>query len=194
MPFLPLDYELSIQLSVDQLKNGMVTSKMFNMVVRSANKKDLEKILEIEKNSFDYPWPKRAFKWNIGDEGCIFLVSEEEELVVGFIIASLDPMPIIHNINKVLKVLGLEGRFERVAHIQNLAVDPQFRRKGVASKLLNKSIEICSKKHIKHIRLEVRTNNQRAVSFYESHGFKRVKLLRSYYENGDDAYLMKKGL
>ncbi len=169
-----------------------MTSKNPNIKVRPARASDLNRIRAIEEKSFEYPWPTRAFQWKLGEVG--FFVCQLEGEVAGFIIAQLDQAPLAYSINKVFKILGIDRRFERLAHIQNLAVDPIYRRIGVASKLLDHLIGICTSKKIEHIRLEVRTENEGAVKFYESRGFARVKVLKSYYENGDDAYLMKKDL
>ena len=48
--------------------------------------------------------------------------------------------------------------------------------------------------NIKKIGLEVRTNNINAIKFYKKHGFKKISTIKSFYQNGEDAYLMEKNI
>lgn len=96
---------------------------------------------------------------------------------MGFLIATVDQLP--------------WGEM-RYAHIQNLAVDPRHRRRGVARELLAKLSEICEKTQIKNLRLEVRADNRGAMKFYKRQGFKVKRRIRHFYEDGALAYVMKR--
>lgn len=74
-----------------------------------------------------------------------------------------------------------------VADLVNIVVDANYRRKHVASALLNYAIK---ENNIKEINLEVATKNN-ALYFYQSEGFKIIRTIHHYYED-DDAFLMKK--
>jgi len=78
--------------------------------------------------------------------------------------------------------------------LYNIVINPSLHGRGIGSKL----IEACQKETIRHgcssITLEVRTDNRRAISFYQRHGFIRVKTAPGYYSDGGSALKMKKTL
>jgi len=58
--------------------------------------------------------------------------------------------------------------------------------------LLNKFLEIAIEKNIKFVELEVRRDNKKAVKFYQKYGFEIVEMVSKFYQNGEDAYIMKR--
>lgn len=77
------------------------------------------------------------------------------------------------------------------AHITNLAVHPDYRRKGVAKALLLCGLEECYREKIKYLTLEVRVSNTGAIKLYESFGFKSLGVRKKYYQNNnEDALIM----
>jgi len=78
--------------------------------------------------------------------------------------------------------------------IISIAVYPAWRKKGIGKELANFLIEYFKKKNLKKISLQVRKNNLAAISFYKNLGFQILKTIKNYYQNGDDAYLMKRNL
>ena len=77
------------------------------------------------------------------------------------------------------------------AHITTLSVHPDFRRKGIAQKLLFAIIDDCYKNKIKYITLEVRESNIAAISLYEKNGFKSIGTRKGYYQdNNENALIM----
>ncbi len=77
------------------------------------------------------------------------------------------------------------------AHITNLAIHPQYRRKGAARALLLNGLEECYKDKIKYLTLEVRVSNEAAIKLYESFGFKSLGVRKKYYQNNnEDALIM----
>lgn len=77
---------------------------------------------------------------------------------------------------------------EKRTHIMSIAILPEHRRKGYASKII---LEL--KKQVidmRKISLYVKIDNKSAINFYESLGFKNIKTLKNYYRNFDvnDAY------
>ena len=73
-----------------------------------------------------------------------------------------------------------------------LAVYKHNRRKKIGTKLINQLIEEIIKQKIKNIDLEVRTDNNNAIKFYQKHGFKITEKITNFYQNEEDAYNMKK--
>ena len=76
-------------------------------------------------------------------------------------------------------------------HITNVAVRPEFRRKGFARKLLQDLIDHARTSGIKSLTLEVRVSNLPAIRLYESFGFKVEGRRKQYYaDNREDALIM----
>lgn len=96
-------------------------------------------------------------------------------------------------VNENNKIAGYMGLWKIVdeAHITNLAVHPDFRRKGVAKLLLFDALEQCYREKIKYLTLEVRVSNSSAIKLYESYGFKSLGVRKKYYQNNnEDALIM----
>jgi ribosomal-protein-alanine N-acetyltransferase len=78
-----------------------------------------------------------------------------------------------------------------VAWIATICVAPEFRRRGVASALIN----ACeSRLQIQRLRLSVRLSNHGARRLYLGLGFTEVERWPGYYHDGEDALVMEKGL
>ncbi len=77
------------------------------------------------------------------------------------------------------------------SEILNIAVHPNFQRKGMAQELFDTFIMFCRRKEIKKIWLEVRFSNLKARTFYEKNGFKEMYRRKNYYTNPpEDAVIM----
>jgi len=138
---------------------------------RFANKNDINKVLEIEGLSFLQPWDYHIFKLALDD---IFLVFEEED-ISGYLIAVC--------CSKNIR-----------ATIMKMAVHPEHRRKGVATALLNRVLQILKEKKIIDVCLNVEMIRKPAIALYEKFGFKIMQTIHMDYEDdlADDAfYIMK---
>lgn len=82
---------------------------------------------------------------------------------------------------------------EDQANLINFLIHPQFQCKGYGSLLLQETIERIKRlKEIKKIVLNVQINNSIAIKLYEKFNFqKNSKIIESYYQSGEDAYLME---
>lgn len=103
-----------------------------------------------------------------------FIVAEKNHKIVGFII-------------------GVQIKLEK-GKILMLSILEKYRHQGIGSKLLEEYIKIISEKKIKKVALEVRTDNKKAIKFYQKYGFIIKKKLSDFYQNGEDAYTMEKEL
>jgi len=74
--------------------------------------------------------------------------------------------------------------------IQNVATAPEFRRQGVAARLLTHVLERSTAIGFEAAWLEVRVGNAAAIALYERYGFKKVARRPSYYPDGEDALVM----
>ena len=76
------------------------------------------------------------------------------------------------------------------AHVTNIAVDPEWQRRGIATELL---LELCWKaceRECQGMSLEVRVSNTAAQALYARFGFVPAGVRRKYYENVEDAIVM----
>jgi len=141
------------------------------MIIREFKRQDLKRVLEIELTSFDDPYPANVLV-DIYNLGAGFLVAQEDNIVVGYIIFWI--------------------RFEDEGHIISLAVDRKFYRKKIGSQLVETALEIFKKYNVKNIRLEVRKGNHKARKFYQKLGFVEKTHLFEYYEDGENAVVMER--
>lgn len=83
---------------------------------------------------------------------------------------------------------------ERIAHITTIGVAPEHRRRGIARMLIERSETALAKKGFNSLMLEVRVSNAAAQDLYSESGYSILQRVRSYYSNGEDAFLMSKVL
>ncbi len=142
--------------------------------IRLAEGRDLTAVEKIERESFLEPWSRLSFRQSLYDPGCLFLVAEGEEKVLGYAIGWI-----------VIDEL----------HIGNLAVHPQKRGEGIGKRLLTALISRGVKKGCKLATLELRKSNQIALNLYAKEGFRPVAVRRNYYRRPkEDAIVMIKEL
>jgi ribosomal-protein-alanine N-acetyltransferase len=81
------------------------------------------------------------------------------------------------------------SRYHTVWHLMNLAVDLDYRRLGVASRVIEHLFDVAGENE--RYTLEVRISNTEAIKMYESFGFRSAGVRRSYYhDNNEDALIM----
>ena len=136
------------------------------MFVRTAKQEDFAKVIEIEELSFPTPWDHDFFE-NISKD--IFLVFDGEE-VCGYLIAGCCHKNISATILKV-------------------AVHPEHRRKGIATNLVRKLVEILKDRNIAEIDVIVMDACKPAMLFYEKVGFQTVSTIPQASSN--DLHEMK---
>jgi len=82
----------------------------------------------------------------------------------------------------------------RPARIYSIAVQPEYRGQGLATKLLKAVLENLFAMHYTRCRLEVSVGNQSAQKLYASFGFRTIEKLPAYYQDGADGLRMEKDL
>jgi ribosomal-protein-alanine acetyltransferase len=80
------------------------------------------------------------------------------------------------------------------ARILMLAVKDTHRKQGIGSALLMQFIKEMKQQNVTRMELEVRTSNKGALRFYKSKGFLLQATLQQFYQNGENAYCMRKEL
>jgi ribosomal-protein-alanine N-acetyltransferase len=109
-----------------------------------------------------------------------FIVAEVDDKVIGYIMCKIEFG--FSNFRK----LG----FVKKGHVVSVAVLDQHRGKGVGKALMLEGINGVLSRKSDEIYLEVRVSNTQAVRMYQRLGFQIKSRLRSYYRDGEDAYLM----
>ena len=129
---------------------------------------DLPAVLAIERRSFQTPWSLAMFVLELSKPSGICLAADGDEGLIGYLVCS---------------------RYADVWHLMNVAVTPEWRRQGVASRLLERLCEEAGPDA--RYTLEVRTSNRGAIAMYRRFGFRPAGHRRRYYhDNGEDALVM----
>ena len=87
-----------------------------------------------------------------------------------------------------------QTRAETVGHVTSLAVQKDYRRLGLAEAMMTQLHRNLRHQGARSCGLHVRTSNLAACRLYEKDGYDISAIIPSYYRDGEDAYLMKKGL
>ena len=134
-------------------------------------RRDMPEVLQIERESFEFPWVDEDFIRCLRQRNCIGMVAEHEGRVVGFMIYELHRTRI---------------------HVLNFAVGKLYQRLGVGSQMMAKLIAKLSVQRRSRIVLEIRETNLDAQLFFRENGFRAVSVLHNFYDDTpEDAYLMQ---
>jgi ribosomal-protein-alanine N-acetyltransferase len=91
----------------------------------------------------------------------------------------------------VLVGYAFVSRYVDAWHVMNIAVAPDFRRRGIATTLLERLFEVTAADPRRGYTLEVRVSNADAIRLYEKLGFEARGIRRGYYtDNREDALIM----
>lgn len=143
---------------------------MLNSIV-NADISHVERILEIENTCFSTPFTREQVISQLPDERHVFLACVNEN---GDIMGYVGMMFVLD-----------EG------YISNVAVAPEYRRKGLADGLINVLKERAKQLELSFVTLEVRESNEPARALYKKHGFSDVGRRKNYYTlPSEDAILM----
>ena len=150
----------------------------FNATVRPGDlrvdpmrKRDLKRVLEIERKVYPTAWTMNVFLSELSyKKERSYSVARIGTEVVGY--------------SGVMYVL-------EDAHITNIAVDPDYQRRHVGSALMYSLAMEAIDAGCKNLTLEVRVSNQPAQRMYQSFGFMPVGVRKGYYqESNEDAIIM----
>src|SRR2546423_838871 len=85
------------------------------------------------------------------------------------------------------------SRYVDAWHVMNVAVEPDYRRRGIATALLDRLFDLTEEDGRRGYTLEVRVSNTQAIALYERLGFQARGIRRGYYtDNREDALIMWK--
>lgn len=134
------------------------------------DKSHLDAVAALERVCFSKPWPRSMLEDELYDPNVSLVVAEGEDgAVLGY--------------GEIGVVLD-EGCLEKIA------VDPAWRRQGVAEAILSAYLRFGRAK-LAFLTLEVRASNEAAIGLYKKLGFEEVGRRKGYYtEPKEDAVLM----
>ncbi len=132
---------------------------------------DLDKVLEIEKQSFVNPVSKNKLIKEISyNHLARYYIMLLDDIIIGYF---------------GMWIISDEG------HILNIAIDPKYRGKGYGNDLLIELIKIAKENLVNKLTLEVRETNDPAKNLYKKYNFKVLGRRKDYYrEPTEDALIM----
>ena len=132
---------------------------------------DLDAVMELERSSFGAEaYPAELFAGYCRRCPELFLVATASGRIAGYSIACI--------------------RARGGAELVSIAVSPGLRRGGVGQALLRGTLRRLRLRQVPSLRLMVKTCNRSALRFYAAFGFRRMRVVRDYYEDGADGYLL----
>lgn len=143
----------------------------------SMRRADLPEVLVIESLSFAEPWTEEMFVYELNStqitESLVARVDDGAgERIVGFLCTWI-----------------VSGEL----HINNLAVHPGYRGRGIASQLLDAMFVRAYARSVTVGYLEVRASNDAAAALYKGYGFQPIGRRRNYYDHPrEDAIVMRR--
>lgn len=142
------------------------------MEIVKMNREHVAPIAELEKLCFSDPWSQRSVASELENPLSLWLVAVEDGVVAGYV--------------------GSQSVLD-AADMMNLAVSPNFRRRGIAQRLVEALLGELAANGVKCLLLEVRCSNVPAIALYEKLGFIAVGRRPRYYEKPrEDALILRK--
>ncbi|HEV8602739.1 MAG TPA: ribosomal protein S18-alanine N-acetyltransferase [Gaiellaceae bacterium] len=142
--------------------------------LRKLKLRDLSAIEQIERSSYPTPWSRSMFASELAKPSsiCLGAIDSDAERLVGYLIIS---------------------RYVDAWHVMNIAIADEFRRRGIATRLMERLFDLTAPDGRRGYTLEVRISNEAAIRLYEQVGFKARGVRRGYYtDNREDALIMWK--
>ncbi len=153
---------------------------MGDYVIRRCEEQDLPMVIDINMAALPEHYSDYFFESILRELPEAFIVAEYDGKIIGYIMCKIEFG--FSNFRK----LG----FVKKGHVVSVAVLEEHRNKGLGKALMLEGINGSMHKKSDEIYLEVRVSNTGAVKMYERLGFETKSRLRSYYRDGEDAYLM----
>ena len=144
-------------------------------LVRRAKPADLDRILEIEDESFGKDaYERKLFAAYLRKSGDFFLVARQAGKICGYILAR-----------------PTRGRMPS-AELVSIAVARAARGTGAGLVLMDSLWRRLARGGIVRLVLMVKVTNRRARRFYDRYGFEKMRIVTGYYEDGRDGLMMEK--
>ena len=138
--------------------------------IRLLDLSDLNGVERLERVAYPTPWSRAMFASELAKPASICLGAFEGDLLVGY---------------------AINSRYVDAWHVMNVAVEPDHQGRGIATRLLERLIDLTRDDQRRGYTLEVRISNETAIHLYEKLGFEQRGVRRGYYtDNREDALIM----
>jgi len=143
------------------------------VTIEKMKMKDLDEVMEVERQCFTTPWSRYSFVCELKDNQLShYIVAKHSDRVIGY--------------------AGMWIILDE-AHVTNVGVLPEYRGEGVGEFLMRSLIAAAKERGANKMTLEVRKSNYVAQNLYTKLGFEPVGIRRGYYQDDkEDAVLMLK--
>lgn len=147
--------------------------------LRRFREEDLEEVIRINRMCLPENYSASFFIELYMNYPETFIVAEVGNRIVGYVMCRIET--------------GF-SRFNLVkrGHVISIAVLPGYRRMGIGEALLKEALRAMNEYYdVKECYLEVRVSNTPAINLYKKLGFEIERIIRGYYADGENAYLMR---
>ncbi len=176
--FLNVRLNNAALLSIHALQTAL--RKVGDYNIRRCEDKDLPSVIDINMAALPEHYSDYFFESILKELPEAFIVAEIDGKIVGYIMCKIEFG--FSNFRK----LG----FVKKGHVVSVAVLEEHRGKGLGKALMLEGINGVIQRKADEIYLEVRVSNTGAIKMYEKLRFETKSRLKSYYRDGEDAYLM----
>lgn len=140
--------------------------------IQRMNESHVAQVADLEKVCFSTPWSENSIRCELENLLSLWLVAVEDGSVLGYVGSQ--------------SVMG-------EADMMNVAVNPNYRRRGIARRLVEGLVQALSDRQVYSLTLEVRASNEPAKALYEQLGFLQAGRRPNYYRNPrEDALILRK--
>lgn len=153
--------------------------------IRNATSSDIDKVININMVSLPEHYPRSFYEDLLEHWGKAFYVAEAPDgEIVGYIMNRVEVKPGFFKLFLV-----------RSGHVVSIAVLENHRKRGLGYALMAYAMKTMYEEYkCNETYLEVRVSNTPAISLYEKLGYRKVKVEKNYYLDGEDAYVMARKL
>ncbi|MDF1539133.1 MAG: N-acetyltransferase [Candidatus Thorarchaeota archaeon] len=147
--------------------------------IRQFEREDIESVVEINRTCLPENYPDQFFIGLYHHAPKAFIVAECSEGICGYIMCRIE------------RGISSFGRAPvKKGHIVSIAVTHEHRHHGVGSALVQAAMKGMREYGASEFFLEVRKTNEEAITIYEKLAYEIKRVLKGYYRDGEDAYLM----
>jgi len=151
-----------------------------SITIRRCSLEDLEGVIQVNEKELPEDYPFFFYKSILDNYPDSFLVAcNHKGKVIGYIMWRVEKIPSLDNL-----------KLENKGHLVSIAVSKKYRKRGIASSLLRKSMDKIKKYKIDEYVLEVRVSNYTAIGLYKKFKFNTQSIKSKYYRDGENAYYM----
>ncbi len=147
--------------------------------VRPFDRDDIDSVVSINRSCLPENYPAQFFLGLYLHAPKSFIVAECSEGICGYIMCRIE------------RGISSFGRSPvKKGHVVSVAVRDEHRHHGIGTKLVEAAMKGMQEYGASEFFLEVRKTNESAISVYEKLNFEIKRVLKGYYRDGEDAYLM----